>query len=167
MSCAKEVPNFLEGASELSSIAYAGGTVTLFGTGSKWIICDDWAATSDGGAPTLFGDAPTDAPLSKDLVRISQNYSMEDAHVAQFVAGGPLIDGVKSISYAFPDGHTEKATMNDTMWAMAYLPTSGPLVDGGRAPGSIGVTVTHDDGTTEDFTLQWGLDTCAQINHGC
>ena len=70
--------------------------------------------------------------MSKDLVRISQNYSMEDAHVAQFVAGGPLIDGVKSISYAFPDGHTEKATMNDTMWAMAYLPTSGPLVDGGR-----------------------------------
>ncbi len=119
------------------------------------------------GAPTLFGDAPTDAPLSKDLVRISENYSMEDAHVAQFVAGGPLIDGVKSISYEFPDGHTEKATMNNKMWAMAYLPTSGPLVDGGRAPGSIGVTVTHDDGTTEDFTLQWGLDTCAQINHGC
>lgn len=167
VSCAKEVPDFLEGASELSSITYAGGTATLFGTGSKWIICDDWAATSDGGSPTLLGGAPTDPPLSKDLFQLSTNYSMEDADVAQFVAGGPLIDGVKSISYTFPDRHTEQATMNNKMWAMAYLPTGGPLIDGGRPSDSVEVNVTHDHGTTEDFTLQWALDTCAQINHGC
>ena len=49
------------------------------------------------------------------------NFSMDDPDIGEYVAGGALPDGVESITYTFADGHVEKATIADDMWAMAYF----------------------------------------------
>jgi hypothetical protein len=165
--CDDAVADQLNGATELTRIAYAAGTTHLYGTESKWVVCDDWAATSDGGAPTLIGNARFDAPESKDTFAVSMNFSMNDDKAAQYFSGGPLIDGVTRISYAFPGGDVQEATMNDDMWSMVYLPRSGPMV-GNRLPTDpIVVTVTHAGGATSSYDLTAPMDWCAQLNHGC
>lgn len=123
--------------------------------------------TSDGGAPTLIGNRSTNDPASKQTYALSENYSMTDDSVGQFIAGGPKLPGVKSISYTFPDGHTEDAVIKKDMWLMAYVPTSGPLVGTEQPTEPIHVEVTRVGGSTTAYDLQWGQDTCAQINHGC
>jgi hypothetical protein len=53
---------------------------------------------------------------------------------------------------------------------MTYLPADGILADPKTNTFNldpIQVTVDYTDGETKVFTLQWGLDTCAQVNHGC
>lgn len=50
---------------------------------------------------------------------------------------------------------------------MAYLPTEGRLAKGLRVTAPITVEVTYADGRVDEHTLEWGRDTCAQINHGC
>ncbi len=102
---------------------------------------------------------------------VSENTSLDQTWVDQFVAGGEDFDGVASITYTFPDGHVERATVGQSgMWSMVYLPTSGPFAVPNLNETTldpIQVSVDYTDGHSDTFTLQWGVDTCAQINHGC
>ncbi len=173
-ACAREVKGSnnggpgLRGATELSSIAYDGGTTYLFGNDETWIVCDDFA-TGDGGPPTLIGNARFDAAPTKATFAISMNF-VPDAQgdlASQYFAAGPLIEGVTSISYAFPGGAEQEAVLNDTMWSMVHLPTSGPMAAGRLPDKPIVVTVTHDDGTVDTYDLNAPEDWCAQLNHGC
>lgn len=167
VSCSDEVDALWSGGGLGGQIDYAEGTAQVWFKGKRWVLCDDWAATTDGGQPTLIGNRASNDPADKKTYAISQNYSM-NGDEAQFFAGGPALPGVKSISYTFLDGHTEDAVIKDRMWLMTYLPTSGPMLDPTLAEGPepIRVEVTTASGTTS-YDLSWAHDTCAQINHGC
>ncbi|CUR54915.1 hypothetical protein NOCA2220106 [metagenome] len=173
-ACAREVRGPINGgpgvrgASELSSIPYDDGTTYLFGNDVSWVVCDDFA-TADGGPPTLIGNVRFDAAPSKSTFAISMNFvpGAGGELRSQYFAGGPLIEGVTSISYAFPGGGGQEAVMNDTMWAMVHLPRSGPMASGRIPSDPIVVTVTRDDGATNTFELEPPQDWCAQLNHGC
>lgn len=162
----------LDGATVTANRDYGDGKTSLYETKSDWIVCDT-LASADGGAPTLFSPHQKDDAYRPDLstLAVSENFSLDRAWFAQFVAAGRDFDGVQSISYAFPDGHTENAVVGETgMWSMLYVPTSGPLADphvNQTTLDPVQVTVTYTGGATDRFTLEWGLDTCAQINHGC
>jgi hypothetical protein len=78
-------------------------------------------------------------------------------------AGGELPVGVSDVTYTFPDGHTEKAVVQDGFWAMQYfsdrwLPT-GP---------NDRVEVALDGSNAQTLELPFTVDTmCNQISHGC
>ncbi len=52
---------------------------------------------------------------------------------------------------------------------MGYVPTDGPMTDGNRSLLSFDPVKVKVDlsGVVDDYTLQWGRDECAQVNHGC
>jgi hypothetical protein len=162
----------LDGATVTADRSYDDYTTSLYETKSAWIVCDT-GSTEDGGPPTLFSPHQKDDTYQPDLdtLAVSENYSMDDSSWAQFVAAGRDFDGVQSIRYAFPDGHVENAVVGvNGLWSMTYLPTTGPLVDpdvNQTTLDPIQVTVDYTDGHTDMFTLQWGVNTCAQLNHGC
>jgi hypothetical protein len=88
-----------------------------------------------------------------------------------FVAGGVVPDGVLAfaVEYTFPDGETVPAqTGTDadgrSWWWMEH---TSPAHQGNvsKQP-EIEVTVSLS-GTQKHYTLEWGIDTCAQANHGC
>ncbi len=163
-TCAADVRSHLGEAREVAAIDYDGGRASLWYAGPVWVVCDTWAAEADGGSTTLIGARKVDSPVDKSTFQISENHSNNSS---QFFAAGPAIPGVAAIVYTFPDGHVAEAEMTDQMWLMTYLPTEGPLASG-RAPSKpVTVKVTHDGGQVDDYTLEWGLDTCAQVNHGC
>ncbi len=91
-----------------------------------------------------------------------------------FVAGGPLPEGVTGIAYAFPDGGSATAEVTEDLegrswWRMEYAATEGVLADPNRNQSRldpIEVTVSLS-GRQYTVPLQWGVDTCAQRNHGC
>lgn len=159
----------LRRATDAGAIEVGETTVRLYENGANWFVCDEWAAL-DGGEATLFPPQRIGSALARDQFRVSTNFSLDDPEAAEFVAGGALPDGsVTAISYAFPDGHVEEAVIRDGMWAMAYFPTEGPLAAGGRNPPvtDVPVTVGYRDGTSEEFTIRYPMDFCAQVNHGC
>jgi hypothetical protein len=132
-------------------------------------VCDEFSAV-DGGFPTLLNFHRKSAGYEPDrsTLAVSTNYvESEGGLLSEYVAGGRDFDGVAAISFAFPDGHTERAIVGQNgLWSMVYLPerdlsAQGPPIE---------VTVEYTDavgGGSETFVLRWGLDTCAQLNHGC
>lgn len=176
-TCDEEVAGLpereLDGAAWTAAMDYDLGTTWLYETKTAWVVCDDFAA-SDGGAPTLFAVHHTSAAYEPDpsTLAISENFQFRaGVFASQYVAAGRDFDGVQAISYHFPDGHTQAAVVGENgLWSMTYLPTDGPLNDPDTDQTTfdpIEVMVTFSGGETRSFTLQWGLDTCAQTNHGC
>lgn len=178
-SCAQEIARAAEpslrGAAVTAERDYGPGTIYLYETKTAWVVCDDLSAT-DGGAPTLlsFHDkarryepyAVTTA-VSENLITNSDGNWVYD----QFVAGGRDFDGVEAITYVFPDGHVEDAVVGrNGMWSMVYLATDGVFMDPNTNEtrlDPIKVRVRYTGGGIHTFNLRWGLDTCAQLNHGC
>jgi hypothetical protein len=165
----------LPGASVTAQRDSGPGTTYLYETKTAWIVCDDLTA-SDGGGPTLLSLVNKSRPYQPDTstLAVSENLiTNPDGRwvYEQFVAGGPDFEGVEAISYAFPDGHTEDAVVGENgLWSMTYLASDGVLFDPKVNEvdlDPITVTVRHAGGHVSTFTLAWGLDTCAQINHGC
>lgn len=170
--CAEAVQEQLPGAVSRYGIAQAtlGGQssqTSIWTKGDQWVVCDTFASL-DGGVPTVFAVHSGMPVPTKDELLISMNFvQVGDELLSQFVAGGLLASDVTSISYDFPDGQLVNAAINGGWWTMNYQPTSGPLAGGGRLPSEpVRVTVTAN-GATTTYTLEWGQDTCAQINHGC
>jgi hypothetical protein len=91
-----------------------------------------------------------------------------------YVAGGPLAEGVTGIAYLFPDGHEQRAEFRTDdagreWWLMAYVPYDGPMSEPGRNIldlDPVQVTVSLS-GVQQEYTLEWGREDCAQVNHGC
>lgn len=189
-SCADEVSGFakvqepaLQGATVTAERDSGAGTTYLYETKSAWVVCDDSTAvlggpeSANGYTPTLVSSHLKSESYQPDTdtLAISMNFigsadynSIESAY---FFAAGRDFDGVQAISYTFPDGHTERAVAGQNgLWSMAYVITDRPTLNlfaDTSQLDPIEVTVTYTGGNTGSFTLQWGLDTCAQLNHGC
>ena len=178
-SCVQEIARAAEpslrGAAVSAERDYGPGTIYLYETKTAWVVCDDLSAT-DGGAPTLlsFHDKArryepyaVTTGVSENLITNSDGNWVYD----QFVAGGRDFDGVEAITYVFPDGHVEDAVVGrNGMWSMVYLATDGVFMDPNTNEtrlDPIKVRVRYTGGGIHTFNLRWGLDTCAQLNHGC
>lgn len=165
-ACDREVEQFLPGATKTADAPYGDGFETyLYVTKAQWVVCDTWA-TVDDGPPTLLQVhpfTPGGLTVAKDLFLISMNFSMNSSDGAQFFAAGAPIPGVSAISYRFPTGDTVDATIGDAIWSMQYLMPKAPHRIWSEP---VVVTVTMDDGTTQQFDLT-EMDLCAQANHGC
>lgn len=161
--CAQQMEQFLPGAELASTISHVDGVSALYTTARKWVLCDTWQM-GDEPRVTLTAVQPDGVAVGKELFTLYMNFG--GSGEAEYGAGGALPDGVTAISYAFPDGHTEQAEITGGMWSMVYLPTSGPLTKGRLPSEPVTVSVTAD-GHRQSWDLEWGTDTCAQINHGC
>ena len=189
-SCADEVSGFakvqepaLQGATVTAERDSGAGTTYLYATKSAWVVCDDSTAVL-GGPESEKGYTPTlvsshlkseSYQPDTDTLAISMNFigsadysSIESAY---FFAAGRDFDGVQAISYTFPDGHTERAVVGENgLWSMAYVITDRPTLNlfaDTSQLDPVDVTVASTGGDTAKHALQWGLDTCAQLNHGC
>jgi hypothetical protein len=82
--------------------------------------------------------------------------------------GGALPPGVTSVTYAFPDGHTEAALTRNGYWVMQYL-TDSPFAKEGQPVDKISPIKVRLAGPAGSrmLALTWGTDTCIQISHGC
>jgi hypothetical protein len=178
-SCDKDIEQLgepgLHGASVTAQRTTGPATTSLYETKSAWIVCDDLTA-SDGGAPTLFALHEKAQGYKPDVstLKVSDNIiTNPDGTVRydQFVAAGRDFDGVRAISYVFPDGHIEDAVVGQNgLWSMNYLANGGLFLEPDTnltTLDPIEVTVHYTSGDVRTFSLKWGLDTCAQINHGC
>lgn len=159
------------------------GTTYLYETKSAWVVCDDSTAVPGGPrsergyTPTLVSSHLKSGSYQPDTstLAISENWLSKPnsgwpASTFRFAAGRDF-DGVQAISYTFPDNHTAQAVVGQNgLWSRTYLPTDGILTDQKTNTFNldpIEVTVDYTGRETETFTLRWGLDTCAQLNHGC
>lgn len=189
-SCADEVSEYaamvepaLQGASVTAQRDSGAGTTYLYETKSAWVVCDDSTAVP-GGPQSEKGYTPTllashlrsqDYKPTLKTLAVSTNFigsadysSTESGYI---FAAGRDFDGVQAISYAFPDGHTEQAVVGENgLWSMSYVITDPPTVklySDLTQLDPIDVTVTSTSGTTAHYTLEWGVDGCGQVNHGC
>lgn len=186
VSCDDEVKEFarfepsLRDAAVTAQRETALGTIYLYETNTAWVVCDDSTAVPGGPhsergyTPTLisFHKKSQDYSLYLDTLAVSQNYiASPDGAYSYFFAGGHDFDGVQAISYTFPDGHTEDAVVGKNgFWSMSYLPTDGVLADPRTNTSRldpIKVKLRHSYDNFWVASLEWGEDTCAQLNHGC
>ncbi len=147
---------------------YAGGRLALHETKQAWVVCDDPSAR-EGGPPVLFQAHRRFEPYHPDASTLA---ILETAGPhPRFVAAGRDFDGVRAISYTFPDGTTVSARVGvNGLWSMTYLPSTGILRDGavdssGLAP--VVVTVHYTAKPLHSVTLQWGKDICLSTDPGC
>jgi hypothetical protein len=83
-----------------------------------------------------------------------------------FWAAGMVPAGVARIQYMFPDGITEEAVLQGDFWLLRHLSDEPPPT---AAPTKrIRVRLLSANGAVvNDFQLVWGVQTCAQVTHGC
>jgi hypothetical protein len=160
-SCEQEMDYVLKGA---QPAVHVDESATFYVKGNRFVLCD-----------TLGGVTTVHRPLSlvariKDVSTYAVSSVVDGKQIVR-VAGGVVPDGLVSydVEYAFPDGHTERATtVSDdagrSWWYVAYS-YADPAGNELEQP-PIEVTVSLS-GTQYTLPLQWGVDTCAQANHGC
>ena len=144
-----------------------GGETTVWVAGDSFAVCDVRAGTTTVLKPVSMRRAHGVAPY-----RVSSIYPpTRDGYRTIRVAAGLVPDGVMAfdVRYTFPDGHTEAATTTEddqgrTWWRMVYAYDDGGANELQQPP--IEVTVGYS-GVEKSYTLAWGVDTCAQANHGC
>jgi hypothetical protein len=172
--CAGELRFVLRGAEPVVELAGEASTATFVVKGDRWAQC-----TVGPEAVTVAGDREVTATYARDDAtpwQVSSDISdfRRSSMTLLFVAGGPLPEGVTAITYRFPGGAVEEAvTATDdqgrTWWRMEHVATDGVLADPGRNQlelDPIEVTIVSGGGT-DTVLLDWGTDTCAQLNHGC
>jgi hypothetical protein len=139
-------------------------TSSFWVKGEKFVLCDelDGRTTVHKALPLTPRDDVATYAVSTDLLGGQVIRS----------AGGIVPRGLEDVfhvEYTFPDGHVEPATQatddqGRTWWSMTYA-----YDDGGGSElekPMIEVTVSLS-GVQKHYSLEWGLDTCAQANHGC
>jgi hypothetical protein len=142
------------------------GTTSLYESAGAWVVCDTFAS-QDGGVPTLLETHQQAAPYLPDRTTMAISMNFLGTGQSQYFAAGKAFDGVDVIEYTFPDGKTVRAKMAGGFWVMDYRPGDGPLAQGDlRGLDPVEVSV-EGPSTGEGWTLEWGVDTCAQRNHGC
>jgi hypothetical protein len=158
--CANGLENVLPGA----TLAFQEDDFSFYVKGDRFVLCDNL-----GGSTTVHHAMPL-TPRTNDL----STYDVSTIYTGQQVvrvAGGIVPEGAPAfdVTYTFPDGHAEHAgTATDavgrTWWYMSY---SYPDPGGNelKQP-EIRVTVSLS-GVQEHYSLQYGVNTCAQANHGC
>ena len=152
--CPQEAVNVLPDA-ELGA-AFRDGTSMLV-AGDRFVLCD-----VRDGVTTVQQPLPLSPSEGVVTYRVSSSNGVR-------VAGGVVPQGAGSfeVTYTFPDGTTAKADTvqgdGRTWWRVVhrYAAQGNELDDP-----PIEVTVRYS-GVERHYTLRWGLDTCAQANHGC
>ncbi len=171
-SCRAELENVLRGASLAFEFAEAGdgpdSSTSYWIKGDRFSLC--YAVE---GSTTVTRPLPLEAQDDVTTYRVLSLYPpTRDGYRTVRVAGGlvpPGAEQVFDVAYTFPDGHTEhaqKATDDQgrTFWLMAYSYDDGGGNETRKPP--ISVTVSYS-GVQQHYELAWGVDTCAQANHGC
>jgi len=173
-TCRGEVAQQLPGAEQVVSWPLPDGEAGMWVAGDRAALCED-----SGGIATVHSPRPFPAsyPMKQGTLGFSTSTyppPVPNGWLTAFVTGGALPEGVTGIEYTWPDGHTETAriTTDDAgrqWWSMGYVPTEGPMTDKNRSllsfdPVKVKVYLS---GVVDDYTLQWGRDECAQVNHGC
>lgn len=164
-SCADELEYVLKGAQLALQV---DDHSAFYVKGDRFVLCD-----TREGATTVTHPLPLQPREELATYRVLSLYAPAPQGYRDVrVAGGVVPAGAESsfdVAYAFPDGHTEHAvTATDdqgrTWWVMAYTYAD----DGGSelSQPRIRVDVTYA-GTHDSYLLSWGVDTCAQANHGC
>jgi hypothetical protein len=168
-NCAVGLENVLQGADEAFVFPPGSdGTSAIYVKGEEFSLCDAREGITTVTHPLPL--VPTDdvAPY-----RVLSLYpATSDGYQTIQVAAGIVpsgLEGVFDVSYTFPDGHTQQATTSTddqgrTWWRMVYRYDDGGGNVMQKPP--IEVTVSYS-GVQKHYTLEWGVDTCAQANHGC
>jgi hypothetical protein len=167
--CVDELTYVLKGADPVAAFPEAdGGTTTFWLKGDRFVLCDERAGTT-----TVHKPLPMRPVEGVQTYRVSSLFARAKGggFTTIRVAGGVVPAGIMAydVSYTFPDGHVEPATTTvdpdgRTWWRMVYAYHD----DGGNEMNDspIRVTVSYS-GAQYGYDLQWGVDTCAQANHGC
>jgi hypothetical protein len=173
-TCRSEVARPLRGADQVISWPLPDGEVGIWVAGDRAALCEDSGGTATVHRPRPF---PASYPMDNETLGFStSSYTapVPSGWLTAFVAGGALPEGVTGIEYTWPDGHVETARIGTDdagrkWWAMGYVPTEGPMTKPNRNLRSFDpVTVkVYLSGVVDEYTLQWGRDECAQVNHGC
>lgn len=162
--CAHELENVLPGAQRAATF---GDGTSFWVSGDRFVLCDARA-----GITTVHHPLPLDPVEQASTYDVSSVYpDWPDAHPVIRVAGGIVPAGATAfdVSYTFPNGGTERdETVTDdqgrTWWRMLYAYEDPGGNEMKQSP--IEVTVSYS-GVQMHYALRWGLDTCAQANHGC
>ena len=118
-----------------------------------------------------FGSELLTPELTVETFRVASLPAQHPGGDDLFLAGGAVPDGAPAyaVEYAFPDGTTEDAQVETDAEGHAWwhVEHHSPAYRGNitRQP-EIVVTVSLS-GVQQQFTLEWGIDTCAQASHGC
>ncbi len=161
--CEAEMQHVLKGAT--LAVHVEGRALSSFWVkGERFVLCDehDGRTTVHRPLPLIPRDDVSTYAVSTDFL---------DGQVTR--SGGGLVpvglEDVFDVAYTFPDGHVEDATKTTddegrTWWRMIYSYDDGGGNEREKPP--IEVTVSYS-GVQKHYTLEWGIDTCAQANHGC
>jgi hypothetical protein len=165
--CPVELENTLKGA-DLAATYPDDPSTTYWVKGTRFSLCD-----TREGTTTVHQPLPLEPDLDDVATwRVSSLFVPSGGGFdAIRVAGGVIPDGLVAfdVAYTFPDGHTEHGTTfrddaGRTWWRMVYRYDDG----GGNEMSKPPIDVTYSlSGVQKTFTLEWGMDTCAQANHGC
>ena len=165
-----DVPKPGPNAKPVAELSSTPGTVLILADSKYWVGCDTAYARHNGEGSIrqpdlLTGPAPGDAAaftLANNLIPINGK------QYEYYWAAGRLPVDVTRITYAFPDGRTTSAVIQGKYWLMQHQTTT-PWKEGSPTPTTqIKVTLYGADGQPlRDFLMNWGEDTCAQLNHGC
>ena len=145
----------------------APGTVLVLADSNYWTACDT-AYARQNGAGSLRQPARIATPAaSSDTFAVANNIiPMQGKDYEYYWAAGVLHKGVTGITYTFPDGAKANAVVKGKYWLMQHR-SANPWVQGDADRPQIKVALSRTDGSTKNFLLTWGEQTCAQITHGC
>jgi hypothetical protein len=164
-SCEDELATVLDGA---RLAVHVDETSAFYISGDRFVLCD-----TIGGRTTIHKALPLTPRVSPATYAVSSSYEPEGGYLlVTRVAGGVVPEGVTDFDavYKFPDGHVEHSrVVTDDQGRRWWLMVSAYHEDAGvnetKLP-LIRVAVVQD-AQHEDLSLTWGVDTCAQANHGC
>jgi hypothetical protein len=164
-TCEQELAHVLDGAAlALEFPADPDGQTSIWVKGDRFALCD-----VRDGTTTVHHPLPITPRGGVDAYAVS---SVHEGTQVTRVAGGARPPGVEGfdVVYTFPDGRVQQAEHGrdaEGRWWWRVVHTA-------RDPGGseldqppIQVAVRDAGGTRETYTLAWGVDTCAQANHGC
>lgn len=165
--CEDEATMVLPGAEQAVSLPDGDATTSFWVTGDRFVLCDVRAGTT-----TVHHPLPLTPAMSVETFRVSSVYvPTHNGFRSIRVAGGLVPDGAMAydVRYTFPDGSVEVAnTATDdqgrTWWVMVHAApdSGGSEMDDPPIEATVSLS-----GVQHTFALEWGVDTCAQANHGC
>jgi hypothetical protein len=147
--------------------------VSFWSADGQWVLCYHGPGVTTVHHPAALAGTADPARRFAFSTDIGDSTA---APPATLVAGGPLDADDAQISYTFPDGHRQDATIvqgtdGRRWWVITYVARSGmlarPDTNWGQLPPVV-VRVDHADGTPAgQYRLDWQESGCAQANHGC
>jgi hypothetical protein len=162
-------------ATQQAILPGADGAVVVIADSLYWAACD--SGYNGNGVVEVSARRP--AGLATPSTSDTDAFAVANSRVTKagkdyeyYWAAGRLPAGVKTVRYGFPDGRTLDAVVTGKYWLMHYWsPSTANDGAGGSTPvqpAKIRVRLLAANGSVvNDFRLEWGAQTCAQISHGC